>query len=189
MVKYHKMNEQVVLVDNSNRAIGTADKYQVHTGNTPLHRGFSLFIFNARGELLLQQRSPQKIAWPNIWSNSVCGHPAKDESAKAAAKRRALYELGIELKTANINMVIENFRYRYQHQGIVENEICPVMVAHYNSELQLRPNPAEVSDYKWVAWQDFLDQLTKPSSYSEWCQEEALLLASSESFNKFLSAK
>ena len=112
-----------------------------------------------------------------------------DESAKAAAKRRARYELGIELKTANINMVIENFRYRYQHQGIVENEICPVMVAFYNSDNQLQPNPDEVADYKWVAWQDFLDQLTKPNSYSEWCQEEALLLASSESFNKFLLAK
>ena len=180
------MNEQVVLVDNSNRAIGTADKYQVHTGNTPLHRGFSLFIFNARGELLLQQRSPQKIAWPNIWSNSVCGHPAMDESAKAAAKRRARYELGIELKTANINMVIENFRYRYQHQGIVENEICPVMVAFYNSDNQLQPNPDEVADYKWVAWQNFLDQLTRPNAYSEWCQEEALMLASSDDFNKFL---
>ena len=174
------------MVDNSNRAIGTADKYQVHTGNTPLHRGFSLFIFNARGELLLQQRSPQKIAWPNIWSNSVCGHPAMDESAKAAAKRRARYELGIELKTANINMVIENFRYRYQHQGIVENEICPVMVAFYNSDNQLQPNPDEVADYKWVAWQNFLDQLTRPNAYSEWCQEEALMLASSDDFNKFL---
>ena len=48
------------------------------------------------------------------------------------------------------------------------------MVAHYSSQLQLRPNPDEVADCKWIAWQYFLDQLAKPNSYSEWCQEEAL---------------
>ena len=181
------MNEQVVLVNDDNIKLGLADKFDVHTGDTQLHRGFSLFIFNSKGELLLQKRSAHKKTWPNVWSNSVCGHPADDEPVEAAAKRRAIFELGLDIPLDDIKVILSDYRYRYEHLGIVENEICPVMVTFYNSDELLKPNPDEVADYKWVAWQNFLDQLTRPNAYSEWCQEEALMLASSDDFNKFLT--
>ncbi|MEK7077270.1 MAG: isopentenyl-diphosphate Delta-isomerase, partial [Patescibacteria group bacterium] len=67
--------EEVVLIDEENKALGTMPKRNVHRKETLLHRGFSCFLFK-NGKLLLQQRSKTKKTWPLIWSNSVCGHPA-----------------------------------------------------------------------------------------------------------------
>jgi isopentenyl-diphosphate delta-isomerase len=176
------MKEHVVLVDEANNKLGLEDKYKVHTGYTPLHRGFSVFIFNSSGDLLLQQRSEKKITWPNVWSNSVCGHPADNESAQQAAKRRAKFELGIDIDLNDIEMILPEYRYRYEHYGVVENEICPVMVAF--GEFSLSPNPDEVGNTRWIKWVDFLDEVSKPNKYSEWCQEEALLIEKSPKFQR-----
>ncbi len=179
------MNEHVVLVDEKNNPTGQADKYLVHSGDTPLHRGFSLFLFNQKGELLLQKRAASKKTWPNVWSNSVCGHPASGESTQDAAKRRAMYELGIAIKSSDIHVILEDYRYSYEHQGVVENEICPVMVAF--GEFEPKPNPLEVADTRWVGWQDFLDEIQTPNQYSEWCQEEAQLLQANQQFNRLFT--
>ena len=64
------MKEEVVLVDENNNPVGAMPKSAVHGKDTPLHRGFSVFLFNKKGELLLQQRALSKITWPGIWSNS-----------------------------------------------------------------------------------------------------------------------
>ena len=118
--------EYVVLVDKYNNLLRVAPKLESHHHNTPLHRGFSLFLFNERGELLLQQRSSRKKTWPLVWSNSCCGHPMLDESSLEAAKRRLDYELGIS--DADIFEIVPDFRYKVELNGIVENEICPILV-------------------------------------------------------------
>lgn len=169
------MKEHVVLINENNKPLGTADKYEVHSGDTPLHRGFSLFVIDSSGKLLLQKRSKFKKTWPNVWSNSVCGHPAKGESARQAAIRRAKYELGIDLKPSQVKLIIKDYRYRYEHLGVVENEICPVMVAFVDAKPT--PNPLEVADTRLIDWDDFLAEISKPNFYSEWCQEEARLLS------------
>lgn len=176
------MNEHVVLVDEQNNKLGLADKYEVHTDKTPLHRAFSLFLFNQSGELLLQQRAASKKTWPNIWSNSVCGHPADGESFKAAAIRRADYELGIEIGQNELHIILPEYRYRYEHDGVVENEFCPVLVGFGN--FKPTPNPSEVRSTRFVGWTDFLKEISKPNQYSEWCQEEATLLSNNPNFNK-----
>jgi len=175
------MNEHVVLVDKDNNKLGLEDKYKVHTGDTPLHRGFSLFMFNKKGELLLQQRSDSKITWPGVWSNSACGHPADEETPESAAKRRAMFELGIDVDQSDIHVILPNYQYKYEHKGVVENEICPVMVAF--GEFKPEPNPDEVKSTRWIGWKDFLSELSKPNEYSEWCQEESGLLGKNEEFN------
>lgn len=179
------MKEHVVLVDEANNKLGLEDKYAVHTGDTALHRGFSMFIFNTKGELLLQQRSSKKITWPNVWSNSVCGHPADGETAEHAAQRRAKFELGIDIDLDRIKMILPNYRYRYEHKGVVENEICPVMVAI--GDFDINPNPDEVGDTRWIKWEDFLDEVSVPNKYSEWCAEEAKLLQESPVFQNLFN--
>lgn len=181
------MNEQVVLVDTKNNKLGLADKHTVHTSNTPLHRAFSLFLFNTQGELLLQQRASSKKTWPNIWSNSVCGHPADGETFQAAAIRRAQYELGITLHINDLSIVLPEYRYRYEHLGVVEHEFCPVLVAFGN--YQPTPNPKEVKATRFVKWTDFLKEISQPNSYSEWCQEEAELLSKNTKFNNLYHAQ
>src|SRR5438067_12237108 len=90
------MQEEVVLVNEQNEPVGTSEKLVTHNSQTPLHRGFSVFLFNTNGELLLQQRSSKKKTWPLVWSNSCCGHPQLNETSIDAAKRRLRHELGIK---------------------------------------------------------------------------------------------
>ena len=87
--------ELVVLVDNNNNPIGTAEKDTVHTTDTPLHRAFSLFIFNSHNQVLLTKRASSKKTFPGVWTNTVCGHLAPEETPVAAATRRLQEELGI----------------------------------------------------------------------------------------------
>lgn len=173
--------EHVVLVDESDRPIGTMEKAQVHHAATPLHRGFSVFLFDRWGNVLLQQRSHRKVTWPATWSNACCGHPALHEPTTQAIQRRLWEELG--LGNVDISVVLPGYRYRFEHNGIVENEFCPVAVGVVSEAL--RPNPKEVDAVRWRTWDEFLEEIRDDSSYSEWCVEEAKLLADDRTFRRF----
>jgi len=185
------MNELVVLVDEQNKEIGTASKDTVHTKNTPLHRGFSLFLFNSKNELLLTKRSKNKKTFPGVWTNTVCGHPGPGESVVDGAKRRLKDELGIDLdvesskrsvlslKGPTLNDLIREvapYRYRFADaNGIVENEICPILVAH--ADVDPKPHRDEVEEWKWMGWEEFLEEIKKHYDiYSPWCVEEAIII-------------
>lgn len=165
--------EQVVLVDEQNNEIGTADKDTVHTSNTPLHRAFSLFLFNSKKELLVTQRAFSKKTFPGVWTNTVCGHPRPGETEAEAVKRRLRDELGI--KVAEVKRV-GPYRYRFaDKKGIVENELCPVYIAY--SDIDPKPNLDEVTAWKWIPWVEFLaDIKSRPEVYSPWSVEEARLV-------------
>lgn len=165
--------EQVILVDEFDNQIGIADKETVHTSNTPLHRAFSLFVFNAKNELLLTQRALTKKTFPGLWSNSVCGHVSPGETAIEAAKRRLKQELGMSVST-----VTEVSPYRYSftdHNGIMENEICPILLTYCYA--YPRPNHQEIAAWKWMPWKSFLMEIkSNQNLYSPWCREEALII-------------
>jgi len=118
-------------------------KLAAHSKNTPLHRGFSLFLFNREGELLLQQRNKTKKTWGGVWSNSVCGHPNFMNLPVKAARRRLQFELGINM--AEISIALPNYRYRVEKDGIVENELCPVMIGY--TDEKPKPNPKRSCSY------------------------------------------
>ena len=165
--------EFVVLVDDQNNGIGTAPKETVHTKDTPLHRGFSCFVFNDKKEILLTKRSETKNTFPGVWTNTVCGHPRKEESATSASRRRLRDELGLVVR----NLVeISPYRYRFtDRNGVVENEICPILIGYTNDNPV--PNEAEVEEWKWMKWGDFLaDLMVQPEMYSPWSKEESVIL-------------
>ena len=172
--------ELVVLVDEFNTQIGVADKQMVHTSQTPLHRGFSLFIFNAKKELLLTQRALTKKTFPGIWSNTVCGHPLPNEDVITAAKRRLKDEL--RMSAYEYEIVKSDYMYSFTDQnGIKENEICPILVAHSNAFP--RPDFSEIADWKWLKWEIFLVEAESNSShYSPWSIEEAKIIAQKNLF-------
>lgn len=180
--------DYVVIVDKKNRVLETAPKLETHNKNTPLHRGFSLFLFNKKGELLLQQRSFKKKTWPLVWSNSCCGHPMLDESSIEAAKRRLDYELGIS--DADIFETISDFKYRIELNGIVENEICPILIGFTKKKPTVNKN--EVNDVKWVYWNKFTEEVkNNPDKYSPWSVLEVNQLKNNKKFlslyKKFIS--
>ena len=169
------MAELIVLVDEDNTEVGTAEKSVVHTIDTPLHRGFSLFIFNANRQLLITKRSPVKKTFPDVWTNTVCGHPAPEELVVDAAKRRLRTELGIDgVKIQEM----APYRYRFaDRNGVVENEICPILVGYHDGDP--KPNLLETDAWKWMVWDEFLVDTKKyPEVYSPWCVEEGVILSS-----------
>jgi len=162
-----------VLVDENNNQVDTVSKTTVHTKDTPLHRGFSLFVFNFKKEILLTKRAKTKKTFPGVWTNTVCGHPQADEEVIDAARRRLRDELGMIVE--NIEFV-SDYRYKFTDKnGIVENEICPILIAY--SDQSPAPNNSEVEACKWIQWEDFIKDLKSNSEkYSPWSKEEVEIL-------------
>lgn len=164
--------EHVVLVDSHNVVLGIQEKKLVHQNTTPLHRAFSCFLFRADGKVLVQQRAKSKKTWPLIWSNSFCGHPNLFESEIESTKRRGIFELGITQLTA---LKFADFRYCITKDGVMENEICPIMLAF--SDQTPEPNPEEVENIKWLTILEMKEQVLKdPKNWSSWCVQELEIL-------------
>lgn len=167
------MTEYVVLVDDKNNEIGTAPKETVHTTDTPLHRGFSCFVFNDNKELLVTQRALSKKTFPGVWTNTVCGHPGKGEEVIEAVRRRLQDELGLVVSDL---IEVTPYQYRFaDRNGIVENEICPVFIGYTNDSP--KPKEGEVEAWKWMKWGAFLKDIEEHAElYSPWSREEAVIL-------------
>jgi isopentenyl-diphosphate delta-isomerase len=181
---WRRKEEYVVLVDETDRPLGIRAKNLVHSGETPLHRAFSAFLFNRQGQLLTQQRSNGKKTWPLVWSNSCCGHPGPGESRDDAARRRIREELGIT--QVALRLALPDYQYCARKGGLVENEICPVLIGLVMDEPQI--NLREVEAVRWVAWEEFLVAIARePESVSPWCVEEAQLLEKSGEVRRLLA--
>lgn len=180
-----EIGEMVVLVDEDDREIGIVPKATVHHQETPLHRGFSIYIFAlAHGKILVQRRNKKKVTWPGFWSNSCCGHPAENESYEEAAKRRVAQELNIDLQVIE---KMADYRYRFEHNGIFENEVCPILVGLVKNE-ELQPDPAEIEDVRWQRWSEYLtDMEQNEDSYSPWSKEQVRILSKTPRFKEWLS--
>ena len=144
--------ELVVLVDDAGHRLGTADKATVHGPHTPLHLGFSCYVIDPAGEVLLTRRAPGKRTFGGVWTNSFCGHPGPGERLVDAVCRRAGAELGIPLVPEDVDLVLPDFRYRAEMAGVAENELCPVVVARPERRPQLAPEGSEVAGTEWVPW-------------------------------------
>ncbi|MBP6005148.1 MAG: isopentenyl-diphosphate Delta-isomerase [Pyrinomonadaceae bacterium] len=185
-IQYHyRFDDMLVYVDDAGTPIATEAKPLVHHADTKLHLAFSIFLFNSKGELLLQQRALSKKTWPGVWSNSCCGHVMLHERTVDAAKRRLKFELGFS--GLGLNTLLPDFRYRAEKDGVVENEICPVLVG-FTDKLP-RPNPDEVAATRNIAWADFLELARDPNGgISPWAREEAELLEANEEFRRLFAA-
>lgn len=166
--------EVVVLLAEDGTPIGTQDKATVHTNDTPLHLAFSTHVFDDAGRILVTRRALDKKAWPGVWTNSFCGHPAPGETFEDAVRRRAAQELGFTVR--DIRPALPDFRYRaVDASGIVENEICPVYTAL--AETAVDPLPAEVMDLHWVDPADLVPAVTNtPWAFSPWLTLQLPLL-------------
>jgi isopentenyl-diphosphate Delta-isomerase len=147
--------DSLILVDGADREVGYLDKAGCHAGRGVLHRAFSLLIFNARHELLLQQRAASKRLWPLYWSNSCCSHPRRRETMEAAIHRRLGEELGLSCPLQFL------FKFEYQAQFDAtgaEHELCSVYIGH--SDAAPRINRDEIRAWRWVSPERLQQELT-----------------------------
>jgi isopentenyl-diphosphate Delta-isomerase len=131
-------------------------KAQCHDGRGILHRAFSLLIFNAEGDLLLQQRAAGKRLWPLYWSNSCCSHPRRFETMETAIHRRLYEELGLRCPLEFL------FKFQYQAQWDAtgaENELCSVYIGHAGGPIQA--DPAEIAGLRWVSPQQLQGEMAQ----------------------------
>ena len=161
-------SEELILVDANDEEIGHLNKDKCHDGEGLLHRAFSLFVFNDRGQLLVQKRSAQKRLWPLYWSNSCCSHPRRGEGMTEAVDRRLYQELGMR---SNLKFL---YKFIYQAQfsdAGAEHELCWVYVG--KSLDPVRANPQEVADWRFLTPSQ-VDQELKNNEhqYSPWMKME-----------------
>lgn len=166
------MKDEVILVDKDDNQLGIMEKIEAHE-KALLHRAFSVFIFNTKGEMLLQRRALHKYHSPGLWTNTCCSHPKPNESALDAANRRLIEEMNMEAKLDYL------FKFTYKTEfdnGLTEHEIDHVFKGI--TDIQPIPNPEEVDSFKYISIKDLKnDIIDNPNNYTSWfkiCLKEVL---------------
>ena len=161
-------SEELILVDADDNEIGYKSKAECHDNGGILHRAFSVFLFNAEGELLLQQRADGKRLWPGYWSNTCCSHPRRGESMAVATERRLDDELNI---AADLEFIYK-FSYQADFGDLgAEHELCHVFVGRIDS--LPRPNDTEIKALRFIS-ADALEAAFEdtPEQFTPWFRLE-----------------
>lgn len=139
-------DDVLILVDENDQQTGTAPKVKCHLGDGLLHRAFSVFLFNPDGELLIQQRSANKMLWGGYWANSCCSHPREGEDTLEAARRRIHEELGVACELR----YLYKFTYQARFNDVgSEHENCWVFAGHFDGKLNV--NREEIADWRFIS--------------------------------------
>lgn len=156
-------NEKVVMVTSLDEVIGTIKKVEAHRCGI-LHRAVSVFIFNSKGEWLLQQRSANKYHSPLLWSNTSCTHPQLEEGYLQAAHRRLVQEMGICTQLRPVS----HFIYRVVlGNGFYEHELDYLFVGFSDEIPQLNDN--EVVAYRYLSFEALEQEIeSHPEHFTAW---------------------
>lgn len=153
----------LILVDENDNPIGEMEKLKAHQKGL-LHRAFSVFAFNEKGELLLQRRAPHKYHSAGLWTNTCCSHPAPGEDTEAAAHRRLQEEMGFDCPLTHKGHLL--YRVEFDN-GLTEHEFDHIFVGRFDGEPHL--NPDEADAFRWLS-ADALraDIAAYPEAYTYW---------------------
>ena len=157
------MEEQVILVDEQDNPIGLMPKLEAHQ-KALLHRAFSVFILNSKGELMLQQRAKHKYHSPGLWTNTCCSHQRNGETNIQAGKRRLQEEMGFSTKLKEVTSFIYKAPFV---NGLTEHEFDHVLLGYYEDDPVI--NPDEVSSWKWMPIEEVKNDIGQnPDLYTVW---------------------
>lgn len=157
--------DKLVLVNKKDEAIGLEEKVKCHKGKGILHRAFTIFLFDNKGQVLLQKRGASKMLWPLYWEATCSSHPGENETYEGSGKRRLKEELRI---SASLK-IADKFVYHSYYKNIgSEYEFCAVLVGKYDKE-DIDFNTDEVKDVKWIKINELKEELKKNSkNYAPW---------------------
>ena len=157
------IEDNVILVDVQDNQIGLMPKLEAHEKGV-LHRAFSVFIFNNKGELMLQRRALSKYHSPGLWTNTCCSHQREGETNIFSAKRRLNEEMGF------VTELIEKTSFIYKanfDNGLTEHELDHIIVGKYNHSPVI--NSSEVDSWKWMSMEDIRNDIKdQPHNYTAW---------------------
>ena len=157
------MTEYLILVDNKDQEIGQMEKLEAHQKGL-LHRAFSIFLFNSKGEMLIHKRALNKYHSPGLWTNACCSHPKPNETTLQAATRRLEEEMGMATDMKELSSFI------YHHEfsnGLIEHELDHIIIGHTDQKPVI--NTSEVDSYKYVGLTDLEESIqNNPDDYTVW---------------------
>lgn len=155
--------ERVILVNEKDEKVGLMPKQEAHEKGV-LHRAFSVFIFNDKNELMLQQRAFHKYHTPGLWANTCCSHQRDGESSIEAGKRRLYEEMGFSTDLKETTTFIYKAAF---DNGLTEHELDHILVGKYSGEPKI--NPEEVAAWKWMELEEVKNDIQKnPDIYTPW---------------------
>jgi isopentenyl-diphosphate delta-isomerase len=153
----------VILVDEHDNPVGIMEKMEAHR-QALLHRAFSVFIFNGKGEMLLQKRAAEKYHSAGLWTNACCSHPMPGEGVQDAALRRLQEEMGFSTPLEKA------FAFLYKagfENGLTEHEYDHVFTGNYEGAIQ--PDPEEVSDHRFLSMDELREWVERsPNDFTAW---------------------
>lgn len=154
----------VILVDGNDNQIGIEEKIKAHSNGARLHRALSIFVFNKKGETMLQRREAHKYHSQRKWSNTCCSHQMPGEDSISAAHRRLKEEMGFDCEMREV------FTFKYHADvgnGLTEREYDHIIFGFYNEEP--RPNKNEVEGWRWVSLERLKEEIKKnPEAFTPW---------------------
>jgi len=157
------IEDKVILVDANDNQVGLMAKLEAHEKGV-LHRAFSVFIFNKKGELMLQRRALGKYHSPGLWTNTCCSHQREGESNIESGKRRLSEEMGF------VTELIEKTSFIYKAKfdnGLTEHEFDHVLVGNFDNSPKI--NTEEVDSWKWMNMENVKDDIKVHSNnYTVW---------------------
>jgi len=160
------MQPELIIVDKDDNITGYEEKMKVHQKGY-LHRAFSIFVVNKKGQLMLQKRAVEKYHSGGLWANTCCSHPLKGEDLEVTVHNRLGEEMGFDCELKPI------FKFIYRAEldnNFVEYELDQVYIGFY--EKDPKPNAAEVCDWKWVDIESLkIDLKESPENYVYWLKE------------------
>ncbi|TNJ43547.1 isopentenyl-diphosphate Delta-isomerase [Tamlana fucoidanivorans] len=155
--------EKVILVNENDEKIGLMPKMEAHE-KALLHRAFSVFIFNDKNELMLQQRSLEKYHSPGLWTNTCCSHQRDGESNIEAGKRRLQEEMGFVVDLSETVSFIYKAPF---DNGLTEHELDHILLGNFNGKPNI--NPEEVANWKWMPLEAVKSDIkVHPENYTAW---------------------
>ena len=155
--------ENVVLVDRNDNPMGLMPKLEAHEKGV-LHRAFSVFILNRKGQLMLQRRALDKYHSPGLWTNTCCSHPRESESIIKAGLRRLKEEMGFTTPLEPMFSFIYKSKF---DNGLTEHEFDHVLLGYYDKQPFI--NAIEVSEWKWMSLEKIILEIkNKPEEFTVW---------------------
>jgi len=157
------MPEYILLVDENDKEVGIGEKIKTHQEGK-LHRAFSIFVFNSKGELLLQRRAKSKYHSGGLWTNTCCSHQRAGEPLEKVVHRRLKEEMGFDCELKEVF----SFTYKVKFDNdLFEHEYDHVFIGNFDGEPV--PSPEEVDEWKWVDLEELKKSIREnPDSYTYW---------------------
>lgn len=174
------MKEMIILVDDNDREVGTIEKMKAHVEGK-LHRAFSIFVFNNKGEMMLQRRALHKYHSGGLWTNTCCSHPNAGEALGEAVHRRLVQEMGFDCELKEV----KSFLYHAQlDNNLIEHELDHIFVGYYDNEPKI--NKEEVEEWVWISFDELKKDIKNhPEKFTYWfkvAMDEVLIPEDLKSF-------